>query len=171
MKQSFILCMFIMLSSCLYAQDKNCKFIEGKDGKGNPIKMVNAPAKIGNLAVGKVDGKLVASYTQKLLFMLSADSKNLVSLRVDSVQIAFADNTLITLKALGSGTMPNVNNQITPRLTSITFSFVIDEKYNKLFTETKLKAFRVLAEKGAQYSDFFSDKQQEKLLQAFSCVK
>jgi len=165
------LCMLFILPLCLKAQNKDCKFIEVKDLKGNPIQVVSSPAKLGNFTIGRSDGKLFATYSPKGIFALAfADEKNQINLRIDSVQFIFVDNSLVTLKANGTGMLTNTNNQIKPVFSTINFSVNMDGKNEKLFREAKLIGFRVIAEKEAQFTDALNEKQQGKLLQAFTCI-
>lgn len=154
---------------------KDCKFIKVKTMDGGTTSVIEASGKLGNFLIGKSNGQITLSYnTKALLSFFAQDTKNLAHLRIDSVQFLFADNSAVTLKTVaGMGTLANVNNELKPQITNTTYTVVIESgsKAEAMFTTSKLKLFRVKAEREGQYGDLFNDKQQDKLSQAFTCVK
>lgn len=155
------------------AQKTDCKFAKYRDANGQPIEAIVASGKLGNFLMWKQDGKILLNYTPKLLFGIVADdTKNKVRLRIDSVRFFFDNNSFVTVKVTGSGTLPNVNNQIKPRFEQVTFNIVLDSpKLDIAFQETRLKGFTVIAEKEAEYGDLLVEKQKEVFSKGYSCLK
>ena len=174
MKHTLVLAAALLLSAGAMAQNKDCKFVTAKTPDGQSFSMIQVPGRLGNFLVGKADGKITMNYNTKFaLGLLATDTKNLASLKIDSAQFLFADNSVITIKTAASiGKLPNFNNQLKPQMTTVQYSITLipGSKPEMLFKQTKLKGFRVIAEKEGQYSDIFNDKQQDKLLQAFTCL-
>jgi hypothetical protein len=54
----------------------------------------------------------------------------------------------------------------------VTFNLLLDsQKLITAFTETKLKGFKVIAEKEAQFADLLNDKQKEIFSKGYACLK
>jgi hypothetical protein len=161
-----------LISYSLMAQKNDCKLVKMKMSDGTTSMMVRAPSTIGVFMVGKYNGNTTMFYSTKD-FLLS-DPANKAVLRIDSIKFVFVDNSVISLKTYsGVGTLKNVNREIQLRITNAQFSVILaaGSKEELKFKQSKLRAFTVMAEKGAQYGDVYNEKQQETLLQAFSCVQ
>lgn len=173
MKSLIVMGMLAFFSKAALAQKTDCKFAKYRDANGQPIEAIVASGKLGNFLMWKQDGKILLNYTPKLLFGLVADdTKNKIRLRVDSVQFFFDNNTFVTVKVNGSGTLPNINNQLKPGFEQVTFNLLLDsQKLITAFTETKLKGFKVIAEKEAQFADLLNDKQKEIFSKGYACLK
>jgi hypothetical protein len=154
---------------------KDCKFDKVETQNGTKLPVIKVGGKLGNMRLGKEGNKYVLVYETKFtLGMIATDTKNLASLRVDSVQFLFADNTVISLKPfLATAHLKNENSELQPHITDLHYSLILEpgSKAETLFRNTKLKVFRVIAERNAQYGDLFNDKQQEQLLKAFVCFQ
>lgn len=154
------------------AQKSDCKLVKMKMGDGTTAMMVRAPSALGYFMVGKYNGNSTLFYNTKEL--LASDPVNKAVLRIDSVKFVFVDNTKIALKAFsGIGTLANVNREMQPHITNAQFSLALEagSKEELKFKQTKLRAFVVVAEKGAVYGDNYNEIQQEILMKSFDCVK
>jgi hypothetical protein len=154
------------------AQKSDCKLVKMKMGDGTTSMMVRAPGALGIFMVGKYNGNSTMFYSTKEL--LASDPSNKAVLRIDSVKFVFVDNSVLALKAFsGIGTLANVNREMQPHITNAQFSLALGagSKEELKFKQTKLKAFLVVAEKGAVYGDNYNETQQETLMKSFDCVK
>ena len=139
---------------------------------GTTAMMAQSPGAIGVFLVGKYNGNTTMAYNTKAL--LASDPTNKAMLRIDSVHFVFVDNTMLHLKAYyGIGTLKNINREMQPHITNAQFMILLSagSKDELKFKQNKLRSFTVTAEKGAQYGDGFNEKQQEMLIQSFSCVQ
>lgn len=154
---------------------KDCKYTKAQLPDGSKVQMVQSGARFGNFMIGKADGKYTIVYnTKSLISALITDTKNVASLKIDSVQFLFTDNTVISVKpTLGIGTAPNKSDELQPHLTNVRYGITLEpgSKAEVFLRQTRLKGFRVLAQKDAQYADLLNDKQQAQLLQAFVCAQ
>ncbi len=175
MKQVLFLSLALLASSQIRAQNKDCKFTTVKAANGQHFSVVQTPSRLGNFLIGKDGGKITLVYnTKALISMFATDTKNVATLKIDSAQFLFTDNTVIALKTVASyGTLPNVNNALKPQLTDVKYSVILEpgSKAETLFKQTKLKTFVIHSEKDGQYADMLNEKQQDKLLQAFTCLQ
>jgi hypothetical protein len=166
--------MGLMLFLGALAQDKKCKTVKRKTLAGDILEMVQAGTRAGNFLMIKINDTTTVSYSTKLgLGLLAGGQSNMTTLRIDSVQFVFANNTTITLKAYaGLGKLENVNTALKPQLTSISYGVILpaNSKEEQHMKSARLKAFRVIAEKSSQYGDLLNDKQQETWLEAFTCL-
>jgi hypothetical protein len=153
---------------------KDCKLREVKTKDGGKETIVLAPTKLGDFAIGRDRGKLTLVYnTNAILSMIIQDTNNLATLRIDSAQFLFNENTVVTLKTTGSyGTLPNKNIELKPQLENVNLIVVLEpgSKEEHVFTTGKLKLFQVFAEKSGKYGDKLNEKQQAKFTQAFNCL-
>jgi len=156
------------------ANAKDCKLREVKNKDGSKTMVVITPTKMGDFAIGRDKGKLTLVYnTSALITMIIQDTHNLATLRIDSAQFLFDDNTVLTLKTPGSyGTLPNKNMELKPQLQNVFLVVALEpgSKEEHVFTTTKLKTFRVFSEKDGKYGDMLNEKQQAKYASAFNCI-
>ena len=161
-----------LISSSLMAQKNDCKLVKMKMADGTTSMMVRSPGAIGYFMVGKYNGNTTMFYTTKDFF--ASDPANKAVLRIDSIKFVFVDNSVISLKAYsGIGTLKNVHREMQPHITNAQFSLALaaGSKEELKFKQTKLRAFTVTAEKDAQYGDVYNEKQQDILMQSFTCVQ
>ena len=165
---------FPPFTSVAPANSKDCLIVEGKKKDGTKIIFAQANTKLGNLMICRDKGKLTIVYgTKQLLFAIIQDTNNLATLKIDSAQFLFDNNSVLVLKTVDSyGKVPNRNNELKPQLQDAHFTFFLEpgSKAEHTFTTSKLTMFRIFGERECQYGDALNEKQQNKLLTSFNCV-
>jgi hypothetical protein len=152
---------------------KDCKMVTGMTESGQSFSMVEAASKLGKFRMTRDKGKITLIYDTKQFFAAVFDEHNRTSLKIDSVQFVFADNSVVKVKAIGGyGKLPNKNTALKPQLEIVHLAFVLEpgSLAEHSFTQTKLKAFLAHSEKDGQYGDQLNDGQQDKFLAAFNCI-
>jgi hypothetical protein len=171
MKNILALSSMCLLSMSLLAQNKPCKYIKSKTPAGEDVQVVQTPFKIGNFVIGRNEGKIMASYSLKGTYEMAADTKNMTTLKLDSITFLFEDKSSLSVKVSGYGTLPNVNNQLKPAFQNVKFALFLNADAEKKFRDHKLNGFHLSGEKDAGYGDMLNAKQKDQLMQAFTCIQ
>ena len=159
---------FCSFAATAYSQKKDCKFLKGKDGKGNTIRMIASPTKIGNFYVGKREDKYFLSYSTKVIFLLAANANNQTQLKIDSVKFYFDNKDVVTLSAFGVG---KIQNEVKLKYTFdfVQFEAPLDQTAVARFLSARLTDIQIMGEKDSGLHDLIVEKNQDKLIQAFTC--
>lgn len=158
--------------NCVWAQKTDCKLFKAKDASGQVSQYAQIPSKVGNITLGKANGKYVVWYQPKFIVELIKEKRNALPLVIDSVRFAFQGEKPFTVKVAGRGIIVNSSASLKPFFDTAQFTFTIEnDNHLKIFKEGTLIGFDVKAEKEAQWADTFNEKQQQLLRQSFICLQ